>query len=180
MTDTAAFDLLTTRSGVPLRVRPADAADEAALAEFFTHVSPDDLRFRFLSGADTVRRDQLVAMTQVDHGRTESFLAYDAADDRLVATAMLACDPALRTGEVAIVVRSDYKNKGLGWALLDYVAAFAEPKGLHAIEAVESWENRAALEVERDMGFTIASYPGDATLSLVRRLLPAGIAAGVA
>lgn len=177
MTDTATFDFLTTRSGVQLRVRPATAADEGVLADFFTHVSPDDLRFRFLSGADTVGHDQLVAMTQVDHGHTESFLAYDSATQMLVATAMLACDRALHTGEVAIVVRSDYKNKGIGWALLGFVADFAETKGLHAIEAVESRENHAALKVERDMGFTIETYPGDATLSLVRRLLPAGIAA---
>ena len=174
MTDTQTFDLVTTRSGIQLRVRPVDAADEGALAAFFTHVSPDDLRFRFLSGAETVRHDQLVAMTQVDHGRTESFLAYDMATDVLVATAMLACDAALHTGEVAIVVRADYKNRGLGWALLAYVGDVAAAKGLQAIEAVESRQNHAALEVERDLGFTVAAYPGDPALNLVRRALPTG------
>jgi len=170
MADNETFDCLTTRDGVRLRIRPACAEDEGALGEFFTHVSSDDLRFRFLSAANIVRHDQLVAMTRLDH-RTESFLAFDEADGRLVATAMLACDTALHTGEVAIVVRSDCKRKGLGWTLLAYVADHAAAKGLYVIESVENRQNRAALEVERDMGFTIEAYPGDMTLSLVRRHL---------
>ena len=41
---------LITRTGFRFHVRPAMASDEAALGEFFTHVTPEDLRFRFLTG----------------------------------------------------------------------------------------------------------------------------------
>lgn len=176
MSNSEILEQLTTQSGIHLRIRPACPADETSLADFFTHVSPDDLRFRFLSGAETVRHEQLVALTRVDHVRTESFLAFDEAGV-LVATAMLACDVAMQTGEIAIVIRSDYKGKGLGWSMLAYVAGRAEAKGLQAIEAIESRQNRAALQVERELGFTIEDYPGDPTLSLVRRRLATGTAA---
>lgn len=171
MSDVEMGDRLRTSGGVELLVRSVTPQDEALLAEFFTHVTPDDLRFRFLSGMNAVPRAQLHLMTAVDHRRTESFLAFDAARGMLVATAMLACDTELETGEVAIVVRADYKHRGVGWEMLAYVAGAAQRKGLHTLEAIEDCENRAALDVERDAGFTVEPFPGDPRLNLVRRVL---------
>ncbi|TJW71389.1 MAG: GNAT family N-acetyltransferase, partial [Mesorhizobium sp.] len=34
---------------------------------------------------------------------------------------------------------------------------------------IENRENQAAIELEREMGFTVAAYPDDPTLVLVRR-----------
>lgn len=161
---------LTTRTGLLLHVRPVQPDDEAALAEFFEHVTPDDLRFRFLAGVHKVSHDRLVAMTQVDHRQTENFLAF-GADGKIVATAMLACDDALEKGEVAISVRAEDKHKGVGWELLRHICRFAEAKGVGTLESVESRENHEAIELEREQGFVAQSYPGDATLILIRKQL---------
>ncbi|WP_367113544.1 hypothetical protein [uncultured Sphingomonas sp.] len=42
-------EMLVTRHGTVLHVRPAREEDEPALAAFFAKVSPEDLRFRFLT-----------------------------------------------------------------------------------------------------------------------------------
>ena len=77
---------LITRTGFKFNVRPAQPSDEAALAAFFTHVTPDDLRFRFLTGLKTVSHDRLAAMTTIDHRQTENFLAFvDGEAERSVA-----------------------------------------------------------------------------------------------
>lgn len=166
---------LTTRCHFAFTVRPAAAADEPVLAEFFTHVADDDLRFRFLSGQRTVSHDQLATMLRHDR-QTENFLAF-ANDGTLIATAMLACDAALTRGEVAIAIRSDHKGRGVGWELLEHVARYAETSGIKILESMESRENHAAIELERDMGFTVNSCPGDATLVVVRRdLVPTPLA----
>jgi N-acetylglutamate synthase-like GNAT family acetyltransferase len=162
---------LTTRTGFQFSVRPAQASDEAALAAFFTHVTPDDLRFRFLTGLKTVAHDRLVAMTTIDHRQTENFLAFVDGEAEIIATAMLACDAEMKTGEVAIAIRSDYKAKGVSWDLLRHVAAFAEAKGLTTLQSVESRDNHAAINMEREMGFTAGPYPGDSTLVLVQKHL---------
>ena len=168
--------MLKTRTGFEFEVRVASAADEPLLAEFFTHVADDDLRFRFLSGQKTVSHDQLVMMTRHDR-QTENFLAL-AADGTLIATAMLACDAARERGEVAISIRSDFKARGIGWELLTYVGGYAEASGIQTLESIESRANHAAIELEREMGFTVSSCPGDATLVVVRRdLRPASFAA---
>ena len=153
---------LTTRSGLQIGVRPVSAADEALLAEFFTHVSKDDLRFRFLSGLEKVGADQIARLTHVDHARTEDFLAFDG--DLLVATAMVAADPAFETAEVAIAMREDYRGRGVGWTLLRHVARFAKAKGLRKLVSIESRANSAAIDLEREMGFRVTPCAGDSTL----------------
>jgi N-acetylglutamate synthase-like GNAT family acetyltransferase len=164
-------EVLTTRTGFHFSVRPAKPSDEAALAAFFTHVTPEDLRFRFLTGLKTVGHDRLVAMTVIDHSQTENFLAFVDGEAEIIATAMLACDAEMKTGEVAIAIRSDYKAKGISWELLQHVAAHAETKGLTTLQSIESRDNHAAIDMEREMGFTAGSYPGDSTLVLVQKQL---------
>ena len=88
MTDMMTLDWsreLTTRTGFEFNVRPAQPSDEAALAAFFTHVTPDDLRFRFLTGLKTVGHDRLAAMTMVDHRQTENFLAFIDDEAEIIA-----------------------------------------------------------------------------------------------
>ena len=139
---------ITTRTGFRFQVRPARPDDEAALAEFFTHVTPDDLRFRFLTGLQKVGHDRLAAMTQVDHHLKENFLAFEGDGTTIIATAMLACVPDMLRGEVAISIRADYKNKGVSWELLEHVAHDAQAKGVKMIESIESRENHEAIELE--------------------------------
>ncbi|WP_454884218.1 N-acetyltransferase family protein [Sphingomonas oryzagri] len=165
----------TTRSGFGLDVRPAMESDEAILAQFFEHVTPEDLRFRYLSTVPRVSPAQLHAMTHVDHRGTDSFLAFDD-EGALVATAVLGCDASLRHGEVAIVVRADHKARGIGWELLHHVAEIAADRGVETIESIESRENHAAIEVERDSGFVAHAVDDDPTVVRVVKSLCAGAA----
>ena len=165
----APFALLTTWTGFEFRVRPATPDDEAALAELFAKVTPEDRRFRFLSCVKTVGHSLLERLTQADHQRSEDFLAFDG--DTLIATAMLAADAGMERAEVAISIRADYKHRGVGWTLLDHVARCAQRKGIRLLESVECRDNREAITLEKEMGFTATSYPGDATLVLVQKKL---------
>ncbi len=161
---------LETRSGIHLHVRPVLPTDESALATFFEHVSPEDLRFRFLTGLRTVGRDRLAAMCQIDYRRTINFLAF-IPDGTLVATAMLAADPDRVRAELAVSVRSDFKERGISWTLVQHVLRYAEAEGIRSVESVESADNRAALALEHEAGFAIVSEGGGATEIVVRRAL---------
>lgn len=161
---------LETRSGLSLRVRPVGREDGDLLKSFFAKVTTDDLRFRFLSGINQVSDDQIARMTNVDHKQTEDFLAF-TDDDTLVATAMIAKDQAGRRAEVAIVVRGDYKQKGVGWTMLNHAAEYARATGVETLEAVESRQNEPAIGVERDFGFSVKPYDDDSTLVIVTKEL---------
>jgi hypothetical protein len=69
--------LLVTREGVRLHVRQARSEDEQVLATFFSRVTPEDLRFRFLTSVRQVSHDRLVAMAQPNDDRTKSLVAFD-------------------------------------------------------------------------------------------------------
>lgn len=158
---------LTTRSGIKLDIRPASPDDELLLIDFFRKLTPDDLRFRFLSSMKEVGPSLAHQLVDVDHSRTEDLLAFDERDGSLVATAMIAADPDLQRAEVAIAVRSDRKGEGIGWSLLRHACDYAAARGIRRLESIESSQNRPAISLETELGFTARPYDGDATLTLV-------------
>ena len=162
---------LKTRSGVMMTVRPASENDDGILQELFHQVRPEDLRFRFLTGMKEVSSERIHDMTHVDNRATETYIGFVNAGSKAVATAMLASDPKGERGEVAISVRADHRGKGIGWALLAFVARQAAARGLKVIQSMESRENHDAISLEREMGFKAQPYPDDASLVLLSKAL---------
>lgn len=158
---------LTTRTGFGFHVRPVAPSDEQALAEFFSHVTKDDLCFRFLSPIPEVGKEMLSYLINVDHDHKEDYLALDIDDKTIIASAMIGANEDKSIAEVAIVVHADYKQRGMSWTFLEYVAGEAKRSGIKKLQSIESRQNNAAIELEREMGFTAKSYPGDATLMLL-------------
>lgn len=162
---------LVTQSGLGFYVRPVRGDDELLLAAFFDKVSPEDLRFRFLSGVAHVEHARLSMMTRVDYRRTITFLAFDAARESVIATAMLAADADRTRAEVALATRADMKGRGVSWTLFEYVLRYAKAEGIGSVEAIECADHDAALRMEREMGFATVTDPDDPTMRIVRRTL---------
>ena len=160
---------LRTRDGYRFHVRPVTGNDEPRLTDFFHHVGPEDLRFRFLSAVREGSHDWLVGMMNPGE-RTDSLLAENDRGE-VVAAAMLAGDPAGERGEVAISIRADEKGRGIGWTLLEHLVGIARARGYASIESIEDRQNRAAITIEQEMGFDTQPVEGDSTLILVRKRL---------
>lgn len=162
---------LVTRTGFEFDVRPVTGDDETPLGDFFRHLTPEDLRFRFLS---TPKLDQALirSLVDVDHDLTERFVAMEPRSDTIIASALLATDPGRTVGEVAVAIRPEYKLRGISWSLLEHVTRYATARGLRQIESIESRDNQAAISLEQQMGFTLSPVEGEPSLVLVRRALP--------
>ena len=89
---------LVTRDGVVVEVRPVQASDEPVLAALFEHVSPADLRFRFLSGMRHVDHARIADMVHVDYVRTITFIAFDQAGEPLATVWIMAPDGRIVAG----------------------------------------------------------------------------------
>lgn len=161
---------LRTRSGTAIHVRPVVPEDEAALADFFARVTPEDLRFRFLSSLSRVGHEHLAMMTNVDYRRSISFVALDPAGE-IVAAALLAADPDRTRAEIAMSTRADWKGRGVSYILLEHLIRYARAQRIETIEAVELASHEEALRMEREMGFTALACLDDPTLRIVRRQL---------
>lgn len=132
-------------------IRHATPQDEAIVAGFFTHVTPKDIRFRFLSGM-ILSHERLAAMISVDHPRVVNFLAF-APNEPLLTVAMLAAGEDAQRGEIALTIRNDFKHQGISWEMVAHISRYAERHNFKSIESLESRENHAAIELDRDMEF---------------------------
>ncbi|WEJ56889.1 GNAT family N-acetyltransferase [Devosia sp. FJ2-5-3] len=162
---------LTTRTGYTFAVRKVQPADGEALAEFFRHVTPEDLRFRFLSTVKHVSQERLDEMINVDHHTKESFIALERDTSTIIAVAMLGWDPVTSIGEVAVSIRKDHKGRGISWELLGLVIRFAEANGIRTLQCVEDRANASAIRLEREMGFKSRPYSGDSTLTVLEKAI---------
>lgn len=162
---------LTTRTGFHFQARPIRIEDEAALQEFFKKVTPEDLRFRFLGTVKSVDHERLAAMINVDHQQTESFVAYEREGGAFIAAAMLACDESMNTAEVAISILPEFKNRGVSWELLRHLTRFAESNGVRRLQSLEDRSNVSAIGLEKEMGFTSKSLPGEANVVVLEKTL---------
>ena len=160
---------LETSSGLRLHVRPASPEDEVQLAQFFDQASPDDLRFRFLNSIRSVSNSMTHQMTAVDHTGTENLLAFDARDYRLAASAMLVFDDRMEDAEVAIIVRSDLKGRGIGWDMLNHACEYARARGARKIHSVEVRDNRSGIALEHQQGFTGLPCVEDTSLMILTK-----------
>jgi acetyltransferase len=160
---------LTTKDGVELVVRSANPGDADLVERCFAGVSREDLRFRFLTAVRHVDAHQVEIMTHPDHKRSETLLAFLVDQpDPPVAIAVIAGGETGDVAEVAISIVAAIRGRGVAWTLLEHSARVAKALGYRQLQSVESRDNRAAIDLEREMGFEILPYPGDATLTLVR------------
>ncbi|HEY0630357.1 MAG TPA: GNAT family N-acetyltransferase [Sphingomicrobium sp.] len=161
---------IATREGFDLNVRPAAPEDEQALADFFGLLSPQDLRFRFLTAMKQVTPGFARELVDIDHTQTENLLAFD--DRRqLVATAMIAAPAGTNDAEVAVAVRSDLKGKGIGWSMLDHACDYARSRGFKAVHSVQLSDDRTAIALEQEMGFKAKPCADDMGLTILTREL---------
>jgi GNAT superfamily N-acetyltransferase len=155
---------LITRGNAQLRLRPVRTDDGPLLAEFFSRLSPEDLRFRFLDFRREPSAAEIAAMLEVDHRRGEHVLAFDTASGDLIATLMLIADDLMETADVTISVAADWKDRGIGWTLLRHASDLAYLRGIKKLRSMESRANHDALEVERSLGFRTCPVEGDPSL----------------
>ena len=159
---------LTTRGGVALDVRPASPGDREDVLKFLRSVDAPDLRFRFLSA---VKPSEALAriLTNVDHCSAEDLIAFDTGDGSVAATAMIAKGHSPEIAEIAVLVRSDLKGRGIGWGMLGQACDYARSRGYRRAECVESSSNEGAITLEREQGFTADLHPEDAQVTVLTR-----------
>jgi acetyltransferase len=108
-------------------------------------------------------------LTQIDYDREMALVALEDKSDSptIAGVVRIAADPDNVRAEYAILVRSDLKGHGLGWALMKQIIAYARSRGLKEIFGEVLTENVHMLRMAEQLGFTIRSHPEDAGLMTV-------------
>jgi acetyltransferase len=106
----------------------------------------------------------IARLTQLDYARAMAFVAFDEATRELVGVVRIHSDSIYETGEYAILLRSDLKGRGLGWALMQLIIEYARSERLKRISGQVLQENSVMLNMCRDLGFMIKSDPTEQSL----------------
>jgi len=162
---------LSLHDGRQMFVRPLRPEDDALLRAFFAKVSREDLRLRFFSAVRDFSHAFIARMVQLDYARAMALATLDPASGEILGAVRLLADADYETGEYAIMVRSDLKGIGLGWALMQIMIDYARWQGLKRIDGQVLRENTTMLSMCRQLGFSITSDPDEASIAIVRLLL---------
>jgi acetyltransferase len=157
---------ITLRSGEKVFCRPIRPEDEHVHLEFFSRLSPEDIRFRFFGLIQELAHSQMARFTQIDYDREMAFIAIrtsEAGHSETLGVVRTANDANNQTAEFAIIVRSDMKGQGLGRQLLEKMIRYCRKRGIERLVGQVVMDNTGMLELARHLGFTQRlSVEGDA------------------
>ena len=149
------------KGGLGLRVRPIRPEDEPALVEMSRRSTPEDMRLRFVDAMQSIPHRLAARLSQIDYDREMALVAIDPAKDEIVGVVRLICDPDIVEGEFAAMVRSDMKSRGLGYALMQEMLAWAKERGLARVVGEVLPENETMLKMARELGAAVAPIAPD-------------------
>ena len=162
---------IEVKDGWRVFVRPIRPEDEPLIHEFLRHVTPQDLRLRFFAPMKQFTHEFIARLTQLDYARAMAFVAFDEVTNEMVGVVRIHSDSIYESGEYAILLRSDLKGRGLGWALMQLIIEYAKSEGLKAISGDVLAENTVMLEMCRNLGFEVKTDPVEHDICDVRLTL---------
>ncbi|MGB8398391.1 GNAT family N-acetyltransferase [Bradyrhizobium sp.] len=152
---------LQIKDGWRVFARPIRPEDEPLIHEFLRHVTREDLRLRFFAPMKQFTHEFIARLTQLDYARAMAFVAFDETTNAMVGVVRIHSDSIYENGEYAILLRSDLKGRGLGWALMQLIIEYARSEGLKAISGDVLRENTVMLQMCRDLGFEVKADPAE-------------------
>ena len=152
---------LSLRDGFRVAVRPMRPEDEPMVEAFFKRVTIEDLRLRFFHAVKQFSHSFIARLTQLDYARAMAFVALDPQTGEILGAVQLHSDSLYQTAEYAILLQSDLKGKGLGWALMQLLIRYARSEGLKRLSGEVLIENTTMLSMCHELGFTATKEPTD-------------------
>ncbi|OGC07137.1 acetyl-CoA hydrolase, partial [candidate division KSB1 bacterium RBG_16_48_16] len=149
----------TTHKGINILLRPVRLNDEPLIKEFFYSLSDASLYKRFSATRADVPHDQLQDFIAVDYMKHMVILAIieKKGMEKLVGLGHYCADEHSLLADVAIAVKDDYQNKGVGAEIFSYLIHLAKKQGLTGFTAQVLANNAPILHLIDKLGFYVES-----------------------
>jgi len=144
---------IVTQSGQHYRLRPIRPEDEDALVEMLRRSDRGDIRLRFFAAIKRFDHPFAARLTQLDYEREMAFVAQPQDADSILGAVHLIAEPNQERAEFAVMVRSDMKQSGLGYCLMQAMLDHAQRMGITWVEGEVMLENDAMRRMARELGF---------------------------
>ena len=143
--------------GCRMRLRPIRPEDFAQHKRFLSRCSIQDLHSRFLSTFRELPDAEIARLTQIDYDRDMALIAEQSNAEGALETfgvARVSADPDHFEAEFAILVRSDFKRRGLGRLLLGKLIQYCRDRGISRMTSSVLSVNAGMLGLGAALGFT--------------------------
>lgn len=159
--------------GQPLAIRPIRPQDAPRLSAMIDQSTAEDVRLRFASGFRPLPQGWAARLSQIDYDR-EMALVSEHPDGDILGVGRLIADPEGETAEFALMVRSDWQQRGLGTRLLRCVLDHAGRRGIRVVWGDVARDNARMLALAKELGFRRAATEDLSRVKVVRELGAAG------
>jgi acetyltransferase len=159
--------------GTPLTIRPIRPEDAESEQNFVRELSAEAKKFRFMGTMNELSPEMLVQFTQIDYGREMALIAVvgEGSEARQYAVARYVINPDDQSCEFAIVVSDKMQGKGLGTRMMTALMDAARIHRLAMMEGTVLRQNKAMLQLMRDLGFSVDQVADDPDVFAVERWL---------
>jgi acetyltransferase len=117
------------------------------------------MRLRFFGAMRSIPPRLAARLSQIDYDREMALVAIAPATgdqaDEIVGVVRLIGDPDNIQGEFAVMVRTDQKGLGLGYAPMEQMLAWARSRGLARVAGEVLPENATMLDMAGELGASI-------------------------
>jgi acetyltransferase len=162
------------RDGTVLCIRPLAVDDAPALTDLFDHLTPEDVRARFFVAMRELPPVLLARLSHVDDDHDMALAAlHPDRSGTLCGVVRLSADAGeRRQAEFAVVIRSDWKRRGLGQLLVQEIIRCARDRGIEDLYGAILAENAPMIALARKLGFAIQNHAEEARLVTARLRWP--------
>ncbi len=151
------------QGGFSFLLRPILPEDASRLIELAAATAPADLRLRFHGAVRALAPDVASRLAQIDYDREMVFVA-QTSEQTLAGVTRLVFDPDFGSAEIALIVRTDMQENGLGHRLLEAILEYARTRGASTVWGDILRENSRAMDLASHLGATRTASPGGAEL----------------
>ena len=159
----------TTRTGLGILLRPVKISDEPLLKDFFYSLSDESMYQRFISARRDIPHQELQKFAAVDYFQKMVLVATVEEDgiESICGLGQYGINSDMFTADVALVVRDDCQNHGIGGELLAYLTYLAKRQGLLGFTAEVLAGNDPVFHLFRKMGFAVSKRRDSGVYELV-------------
>ena len=145
----------STRTGLPLFLRPVKISDEDFIKGFLYSLSDKSIYTRFFANMIHMPHNILQKYVIIDYSKEVLMLAIIERQgvEEIAGIGQYIIDKDTHTAAAAFLVGDTWQNRGVGIVLLEYLTEIAKKDGLLGFSATVLAENKAMLHLFESMDF---------------------------
>jgi RimJ/RimL family protein N-acetyltransferase len=166
-------ELITTRDGTELFVRPMYPGDRAAYLREFEQLGEQTRYRRFLAPIKQLSESEVTYFTNVDHSDHEALIAVTREGEIVGVARYIRLTEGADLAEVAVTVADAWQGRGVGTILLHRLADRAGRAGVETFRGICLTENTDMQQLLRELGPEVKVSRPDPDLIQIDAKLPA-------